>query len=154
MSRPAVNGMPMPGLMVALIRDRRWVHPGDAQLRRLIPFLVDPVDFLTTPEQMAATSIARLADDPHSSAIYHLVHGSRLAEAVELPWLDVERSFFVAVNRRSGDDVGIALDFRTNVVDPRVVANDWGTGQCCLWREVAPTFSGFVRLLGVSGQDA
>jgi hypothetical protein len=78
-----------------------------------------------------------------------MVRGSRLRERVELLWLDADRSLFVAVNRRPGDDVGIALDYRTNVLDPRVVASDWGSGQACVWREVAPTFSDFVRILGL-----
>jgi hypothetical protein len=149
MSRLAVNGLLMPELLVALIRDGHWVHPGDARLREVIPFLVDPVDFLNTPEAMTFESSGHLADDPLFSAVFHSVRGSRVVEPVELPWLDADRSFFVAVNRWGGDDVGIALDYRTDVLDPRVVANDWGSGRGCLWREVAPTFSAFVLLLGL-----
>ena len=51
-----VNGLPLPELLVALIRDGHWVHLGDARLREVIPFLVDPVDFLCTPEAMASES--------------------------------------------------------------------------------------------------
>jgi hypothetical protein len=152
-SHLAVNGWPLPELLVALIRDGHWVHPGDALLRELIPFMVDPVVFLSTPEAMARESSGHLADDPRLSAVFHIVHGSRVVGPVELPWLDVDRSFFVAVNRWPGDDVGIALDYRTDALDPRVVASDWGTGQACIWREVAPAFSGFVRLLGLGRQS-
>jgi hypothetical protein len=148
-SRLAVNGLLMPELLVALIRDGHWVHPGDARLREVIPFLVDPVDFLRKPEAMASESSGRLADDSRLSAVFHMVRGSRVVESVELPWLDVDRSFFVAVDRWPGDDVGIAPDYRIDVVDPRVVAGDWGSAQACVWREVAPTFSGLVRLLGL-----
>jgi hypothetical protein len=151
---PMVNGLPMPELLVGLIRQGRWVHPGDAQLRELIPFLLDPVDFLTSPKVMAWESSGHLADNPEDSAVFHTVRGSRVAEPVELPWLDADLSFFVAVNRQPGDDVAIALDYRTSMADPRVVASDWGTGQTHVWREVAPTFSGFVRLLGLGCQDA
>ena len=35
----------------------------------------------------------------------------------------------MAVNRRPGDDVGIALDYRADVLDPRVVAGEWGQGK-------------------------
>jgi hypothetical protein len=45
---PTVNGLPLPELLVVLIRDPHWVHPGEARLREVIPFLVDSVDFLTT----------------------------------------------------------------------------------------------------------
>jgi hypothetical protein len=72
----------------------------------------------------------------------------------ELPWRDVDLSFFVAVNRFPGDDVGIALDYRTGVGNPRVIANDWGSGRECIWREVAPTFSSFVQALGLGSQTA
>jgi hypothetical protein len=82
-----------------------------------------------------------------------IARGCRVAEPVELPWLDADRSFFVAVNRWPVDDVRIALDYRTDALDPRVVASDWGTGQACIWREVAPAFSGFVRLLGLGRQS-
>src|SRR5262245_27812504 len=114
-----VNGLPLPELLVTLIRDGRWAHPGDARLRDVIPFLVDPVDFLKSPEQMAFESSGHLADDPQLSAVFHMVRGGRAAGPVELPWLDADRSFFVAVNRVPGDDVGIALDFRTDMDDPR-----------------------------------
>ncbi len=53
MSCLVANGLPMPEHLVALIREGRWVHPGEARLREVIPFLVDPVDFLRTPEAMA-----------------------------------------------------------------------------------------------------
>jgi hypothetical protein len=148
-SHVAVNGWPLPELLIALIRDGHWVHPGDARLRELIPFMGDPVVFLSTPERMTFESVDRLADDPQLSALFRIARGCRVAERVELPWLDADRSFFVAVSRWPGDDVGIALDYRTDALDPRVVASDWGSGQACIWREVAPTFSGFVRLLGL-----
>jgi len=153
MSHAAVNGWPLPELLIALIRDGHWVHPGDARLRELIPFMVDPVVFLSTPERMAFESVGRLADDPQLSALFQIARGCRVAEPVELPWLDADRSLFVAVCRWPGDDVGIALDYRTDALDPRVVVSDWGSGQACMWREVAPTFSGFVRLLGLGRQS-
>jgi hypothetical protein len=149
----AVNGWPLPELLVELMRDGRWVHPGDARLREVIPFLVDPVVFLNMLEAMNFESSGRLADDPQDSAVFHLVRGSRVPEPVELPWLDADRADFVAVNRWPGDDVGIAMDYRTDAGDPRVVASDWGSGQGCVWREVAPTFSSFVRLLGMGRQS-
>jgi hypothetical protein len=54
------------------------------------------------------------------------------------------------VNRHLGDDVAVALDFRTSSADPRVVASDWSDADaCCQWREVSSTFSGFVASLGL-----
>jgi hypothetical protein len=142
-----VNGLPLPDLLVCLIRKGCWTHPGDARLREIIPFLVDPVDFLTSLEAMTRESSGHLADDPALAPVFHEVRGRQAAELIELPWRDVDRSIYVAVNRFPGDDVGIALDYRTSVDDPRVIANDWGSGQECLWRVVAPTFRQFAQSL-------
>jgi hypothetical protein len=82
--------------------------------------------------------------------VYHEARGSKNAEPICLPWLDVELAVFVAVNRFPGDDLAIALDYRTKASEPRVVANDWVQSEGgCIWREVAPSFSEFVRLLGL-----
>ena len=63
LSHLAVNGWPLPERLVALVRDGHSIHPGDARLRELIPFMVDPVVFLSTPEAMAFESSGGLADD-------------------------------------------------------------------------------------------
>jgi hypothetical protein len=73
-----------------------------------------------------------------------------VAGAVELPWLDVELAFLVAVNRMPGDDVAIALDYRGDPSDPRVVASDfWTEPRQCAWRIVAPALSVFADALGL-----
>ena len=91
-----------------------------------------------------------IADDPKLSHVFRMVRGSKSVEPICLPWLDVELAVFVAINRVPGDDLGIALDYRTGAADPRVVASDWQPGaKGCHWREVAPTFSQFVQFLGI-----
>jgi hypothetical protein len=143
-----VNGLQLPPLVVQLLQEGRWHHPGDKALRRLIPFLREPVDFLTTVEAMRWESPASLADEPGLAAVWHVARGSKSVQPVCLPWLDVELAVFVAVNRCPGDDLGIALDYRTGSVNPRVVATDWHSGAGgCIWREVTPSFSEFVRSL-------
>jgi hypothetical protein len=145
--RPTVNSLPLPDLLVSLIRHDRWVHPGDDRLRELIPFFGEPVDFLQCVESMQRESRGSLVDDPAMSEVYHAVRGSKASEPVELPWLDIELTVFIAVNRFPGDDLANALDYRTDRNDPRVVANDWGANRGCIWREVAPTFSTFAESL-------
>jgi hypothetical protein len=152
-----VNGLPLPETLVALMRCGNWVHPGEDRLRDVIPFLADPVVFLESPEAMAFQSRGHLADDPRSSAIFHEIRGRRIAEPVELPWLDVDLSVFIAINKYPGDDVGIALDYRAGIAGPRVVASAWGSRSSfwgsrsiCLWREVAPTFRCFAQRLELS----
>ncbi|MFJ8011155.1 hypothetical protein [Streptomyces sp. NPDC096339] len=90
----------------------------------------------------------RFADDARSSALFRGVRGNSQQAAVELPWLDVEQAVLVAVNRHAGDDVALALDYRTNPADPRVVGSDfWTNPRQCEWRLVTPTFSAFAHAL-------
>jgi hypothetical protein len=143
-----VNRLQLPALLVELLQQGRWRHPGDEALRCLIPFLREPVNFLSSVEAMRRESMVTLADDPGLAKVFHLGRGSCSDKPVCLPLLDVELSVLVAVNRIPGDDLAIALDYRTGDSDPRVVANDWDEGPGgCEWREVAPTFSQFVRML-------
>lgn len=148
-----VNGLPLPPLLVSIIAAGRWRHPGDEVLRAVIPFLDGLVDFLSI-ESMRRESRGMLAvADTQGSATFHEARGTRSAAPVELPWLDVDKAIFIAVNRIPGDDLGIALDYRTRPDDPRVLACEWlPPGSGCIWREVTGTFTEFVRRLGL-GSD-
>jgi hypothetical protein len=92
--------------------------------------------------------------DSGRSALFHVVRGSVVGPG-DLPWLDVEQAVNIAVNKRPGDDVAIALDYRTDPSDPRVVGSDAWTGHHetgrfqYVWREVAPSFSAFAEALGL-----
>ncbi len=88
-----------------------------------IPFLKDPVVFLLSPSHIAAQTNL-FPDDERYSLFFHEYRGSTNQEK-PLPWLDAEATFFLAVNKNIGDDVAIALDYRTNRDDPRVVATHW-----------------------------
>lgn len=145
-----IKGLPLPELLVKLLEAGAWQHPGDRVLAQVIPFLREPVDFLGSVAAMRRESSMAFAEDPQYS-FFHLLCGSRHRTPIELPWLDVDLAVFVAVNRDPGDDVGVALDYRTSREDPRVVAGDWWSEpHVCLWREVAPTFSEFVALVGLT----
>jgi hypothetical protein len=142
-----VNGLLLPSLLVELFQNQQWRHPGDGVLQLLIPYLREPVDFLSF-EQMQRESAWSVADDPQLSQLFHVVRGLQQNGPVELPWLDVECAVFIAVNRFPGDDIAIALDYRTDPRDPRVVASDWHSlSSGCIWQEVAESFSQFVQLL-------
>lgn len=152
MNAQTVNGLPLPPLFLELVRDGRWRHPGDEQLRRIIPFFYEPVDFLTNLESMRRESSGNLADNPQMAEVYYERRSSASAEPILLPWLDRDKAVFIAVNRFGGDDIAIALDYRSSGLDPTVVANDWHTRpNGCLWREVAPTFSAFFGMLSAVG---
>ncbi len=125
----------------------RWTQPDDELIRRLVPCLHEPIDLLLGENQMRFESQLHPAwkDDPFFREFFGSEHGDR-----PLPWLDREQALFVAVNRNLGDDIGIALDYRTNSLDPRVVASNWHSKKrgCC-WEQVAPRFSLFVAMLGL-----
>ncbi len=49
-----------------------------------------------------------------------------------------------------GDDVALALDFRTSTADPTVVASDfWTDPRQYAWRIVTPRFTEFATRLGI-----
>ncbi len=51
-----VRGLPLPALLLELLADRRWRHPGDTALHALMPWFEDPVDFLTDVGQIRRES--------------------------------------------------------------------------------------------------
>ncbi|MGW1640511.1 hypothetical protein [Streptomyces lavendulae] len=152
MENTMVRGLVLPVQLTSLLGQGRWRRAGDAEMARLIPWFEDPLDFLANTEQMTreSQSMDRFADDARSSALFREMRGSRQQAAVELPWLDVEQAVLIAVNRHAGDDVALALDYRSNPSDPRVVGSDfWTNPRQCEWRLVTPTFSAFAQALGL-----
>jgi hypothetical protein len=158
-----VNGLPLPAALVTLLREGRWVHPGDDRLRALIPFLYGPVDFVRSVAHMRweCDSFLKLFDrlaslGPPSSLLFPGRH--RLGRAVERPLLDLDRAVVLAGSRETGDDQWVMLDYRTSG-EPRVVANEWVSGAPANdwsspgleWREVGATFAAFAQALGLGG---
>ncbi|GAA4842559.1 hypothetical protein [Kitasatospora terrestris] len=149
----STRGLELPPLLVHLIEDGHWHHPGDDELRRAVPWFEEPVDFLGSAESMEreSRSLDAFADDP-SLAFFRETRGSTAHAPVELPWLDVERAVLIAVCRVPGADVALALDYRTSPTDPRVVGSDfWTDPRLCAWRTAAPTFTAFAAALGLPG---
>ncbi|MDG9675786.1 hypothetical protein QCZ28_17340 [Micromonospora sp. DH14] len=122
-----------------------------------MPWFHDPLDFLGSTEQMdqESRSLDRLIQDDEMAELFRFARESTATGPVELPWLDVDRAFFIAVAQYAGDDTAIALDYRTSSADPRVVASDvWTSSAPYIWRTVAETFSEFVAELRLDGADA
>lgn len=135
----------IPALLHKLVASGRWKHPGDDVLRRAVPFLADPLDFRSwLPTETVARELESSYSDWNVMKMYRDREPPR-----SLPWLNADRAKFIAVNRVPGDDVAIALDYRTATNEPRVVANHWRDGTSYEWFEVAETFEAFARLLGL-----
>jgi hypothetical protein len=153
MTEVMVRGLPLPSLLTDMLTDGRWRHPGDAALRDLVPWFESPLAFLASANQMDQESAAldMFADDELSSQLFRTMRGSVHSEAVELPWLDTERAVLIAVNSIPGDDVAVALDYRQDHGNPRVVASDfWTDPKQCSWRIVAASFAAFATGLGLT----
>jgi len=150
--RLQMNNLPVPSILLELITAGRWKQPSDEAINKAIPFLQEPVDFLLDVETMRRESSGSLSffQHPEMPELFHMYQGSQEAER-QLPWLEVEKALLIAVNRNRGDDIAIALDYRTDSEDPRVVASDWWSENTPthLWREVESKFSEFVRKLGI-----
>jgi hypothetical protein len=147
----ALRRLVLPNLMVDLLATGRWKHPGDEPIREVMPWFEDPLIFLANADQMRheSQSLDLFADDKRLSELFRVRRGTA-ASPVDLPWLDAELAILVAVNMNPGDDVAIALDYRSDPVDPRVLASDfWTDPKQCTWRFVAPALAAFVAALGL-----
>ena len=146
-NRYVVNGLPLPTLLIELLQQGKWKHPGEDIIQDVIPFLHAPMQFMVDSDWM--NSETRCFDDDLDDELFHQTRGSKSSAPIELPWLDCERMVFIAICKYPGDDVAIALDYRTNSDDPRVVASDLQDNEY-YWREVTPTFTEFVERLGLT----
>jgi hypothetical protein len=115
-----------------------------------MPWFEDPLGFLTDIRDMRFqnTALDSIADDRTISHLFGMDRGSRSDHPIELPWLDADQAVLVAVNEHAGDDVALALDYRTDPADPRVVASDnWTNPAQYSWRVVTPTFTDLLTVL-------
>ncbi len=108
-----------------------------------IPFLDVPMVLLKTTEEIRqASANAALTHEEVLGIRYRELTGA----PVELPFLDADLFLFLAINVLPGDDSAVALDYRTGLKAPRVVASDWtGPGATCQWKVVAPDFESFAQ---------
>ena len=138
----------LPSLLDELIRTGRWIHPGDRIMASVVPFITDPLDLLPTREAMQRESGPLMAPSETESLVFHEYRGS-FHEYRPLPWIDVEKTLFIAINRRIGDDVGIALDYRDNPEEPSVVGGDYHSDKELQYRLITSTFRQFAKSLGL-----
>jgi hypothetical protein len=147
-----VRGLAVPFLLAEPMASGDGCTPEITASARCCHGFEDPLDFLASTERMEqeSRSLDRYADDPRESRAFHIARGS-VAGPIRLPWLDAELAFFIAVNRRAGDDVALALDYRGNADNPAVAASDCWTypGGGYLWRPVAPSVDAFAGMLGI-----
>lgn len=138
----------LPSLLCELLSSGRWEHPGDEILCQQIPFVLEPLLFLTSPAEMLKESGPLMSSDSIESDVFSEYRGS-LVEKRDLPWIDVERSLTIICNKIPGDDVIVALDYRDDMANPRVIGSDWSLGNKVIYQEISLTFEQFVDRLGL-----
>ncbi len=148
-----IRGMRFPPAFVELWSAGKWQQPDEVLIQSLIPWLQGPIEFIEVMRWMVMENSASLVDSPHFARGFREYRGSISPDKTDLPWLDVEKSLFIAVNRIPGDDLAIALDFRSSTENPRVVASYWcdEPGDYHVeWRLVTETFSEFLTRLNMT----
>ncbi|MEM6697912.1 MAG: hypothetical protein AAF806_18780 [Bacteroidota bacterium] len=139
-----VRNLPLPELLVHLLEDNKWNHPGELRIKKVIPFFKEEIIFLQSVREMELESHILSESD----GFFFEADSNKNPKANNLPWLDTSLSFFIAVNKSIGADIGIALDYRTSIENPRVIGNNWHSNiSGCPWQEISSTFEEFVNLL-------
>ena len=145
-----IKNLPIPPMLLELIREGLWEKIPLDNLRAIAPFLQEPLELLENLEEIRSA-----ADNPGllGSPVLGIRSSQRSGKAVRLPLLDYDHCLFIAVNKFPGDDIAIVLDYRGNHSNPRVVASDFSSGSHCEWRVIANNFAAFVRQLTQDRQD-
>lgn len=145
-----IRDIRFPPAFVELWSTAKWQQPPEPLIQSLIPWLQGPIEFIEVMHWMVTENQASLVNHPHSAKMFREYRGSVSLDKPDLPWLDVEKSLFFAVNRIHGDDLGVAMDFRTSKDNPRVVASYWcgeRSDYHVEWRLVTERFSEFLARL-------
>ena len=135
----------LPPLLIDLIRTGRWIHPGDDLMLAKVPFIHEPMELFGS-DYKPIVSISMMGLYENKNELFPEYRGSLFPERV-LPWIDFELALFLMANKYPGDDVGIALDYRTGPDSPRVIGTDWHTAGDSGYRIICETFDEFVELL-------
>lgn len=140
--------LPLPQMLIKMIESGRWAHPGDDVMLARIPFIRAPLVFLDSKDNMLFESGPLMGPNEIEYEGFSEYRGSVLGLR-DLSWIDVEQTIFIICNKWPGDDVGIALDYRTRINSPRVVGGDWHSGKGCIYHEISSSFDAFVELIGL-----
>lgn len=158
----------IPGAMIEADRIAKWPSQrrlSGSLLSTAAPFM-SAMDFeLLTLSQVSGKERSEIADletlaffaKTPSSALMHRVYaGSNPQGPSDLPWLDVEKALVIGGGADYGDDTFIALDYRPDRNDPRVVISEYHhygpegartASSHFTWLEVAGNIQTFLAVL-------
>jgi hypothetical protein len=134
-------------------------------LSSVAPFM-STIDFeLLSIDQILGKKSSQIADletltlfaKKPSSALHHRVYiGNNAQGPSDLPWLDVDKALVIGGGADYGDDTWLALDYRLNLLDPRIVVSQYrhygpeparAAPSHINWLAIAPNIQGFLALV-------
>jgi hypothetical protein len=145
-----IRGMKYPRIFKELWVAGKWEQPDEKLLEAAIPWIQGPIEFIEEMQWMVSENSTTMADHADLSNMFFEYRGSKSKDKPDLPWLDIDQAIIFAVNRIHGDDLGLAMDFRTSAEDPRVVGSYWKTAPNSFeWRLINNSFYNFLEELGM-----
>jgi hypothetical protein len=158
----------LPRALIEADRVAKWPSQqrlSGSLLSTAAPFMSD-MDFeLLTLSQISGkerSEIANLeslvdcAKTASTALVWQVYAGNNTQGPSDLPWLDVEKALVVGGGADYGDDTFIALDYRLDRSDPRVVISQYNhygpegartAPSHVTWLEIAGTIRGLLALL-------
>ena len=139
-----INNLPLPNKLVQLVKKGQWMRPTDwSKLNSMTNFInIDDLNFLGYEGMEQESQPSNLVKDEKLAQIYGL--GSSLLTGQEITnprIIDIDKSVVIAVNY---DEDVICLDYREDLTNPKVSANQWNEDQKIWeWKTIAPDFATF-----------
>ena len=105
------------------------------ELSSKFSFLEFPMEFLQSLEEIRLLS----SDQTFLIEEYWNVRSSQnLNKEIDLPYLDFDNSLMIAINKYPGEDLAIALDYRSNPDVPCVVGSNFNKEDGgCEWKTLS-----------------
>lgn len=136
----------LPSKLESLLEKEEWKELATDRLKHIAPYMDGEFVTLLSKNAMEFESGAMMGPEKDEGEFFCEYRGSKHLER-ELPWIDVEKTLFFIVSKIPGYDSGFALDYRTSIDNPRVIASDWTSGDCVKYRKVASNFDEFISKL-------
>ncbi len=129
------------------VGSNHWHHPGSQVIAQATPFFTTTVDFIESIDEMRqATSCYEFVECADGAQVFD----SRMVSLnADLPWLDTSKMLVLAESHSSEPHAVIALDYRMDTENPRVVASEESHNKQAFWEEIAPTFEAFVQKIEI-----
>lgn len=144
-----VNGLRLPARLIELLEEGRWTRPSDVSVLAQMTGAERPEDFTFYSLDGMIRETAGNVDlwKEGYGQIYGLTSSSTPNQLSNPEFLDVDRAVLIAGN---WNEEIIALDYRENLDEPKVVCGTWPGGRAPgQWKVIATTFNEFGERLGL-----